>query len=82
MFMDGQETEEHHEIRMKTFKHLDTNDPPHSDWLSYFYLQAAGDDVRTNHRPDFIQLSNQSPDMEDLVLYPDQWEDRVSLAER
>ncbi|KAF3845393.1 hypothetical protein F7725_008556 [Dissostichus mawsoni] len=27
-------------------------------------------------RPDFIQLSNQSPDMEAVVLYPDQWEDR------
>ncbi|KAM6968586.1 mitogen-activated protein kinase-binding protein 1 [Tautogolabrus adspersus] len=34
----------------------------------------------TNQRPDFIQLSNQSPDREDPVLYPDQWEDRVSLA--
>nr|XP_020510436.2 LOW QUALITY PROTEIN: mitogen-activated protein kinase-binding protein 1-like [Labrus bergylta] len=34
----------------------------------------------TNQRPDFIQLSNQSPDREDPVLYPDHWEDRVSLA--
>lgn len=40
------------------------------------------DEERTNQRPDFIQLSNQSPDREDVVLYPDQWEDRVSLAER
>ncbi|XP_059209066.1 mitogen-activated protein kinase-binding protein 1 isoform X2 [Centropristis striata] len=37
-------------------------------------------DARTNQRPDFIQLSNQSPDREDPVLFPDQWEDRVSLA--
>ncbi|XP_041668379.1 mitogen-activated protein kinase-binding protein 1-like [Cheilinus undulatus] len=34
----------------------------------------------TNRRPDFIRLSNQSPDREEVVLYPDQWEDRVSLA--
>ncbi|XP_026164217.1 mitogen-activated protein kinase-binding protein 1 isoform X2 [Mastacembelus armatus] len=38
------------------------------------------DELRTNQRPDFILLSNQSPDGEDPVLYPDQWEDRVSLA--
>ncbi|XP_008275310.1 mitogen-activated protein kinase-binding protein 1 [Stegastes partitus] len=38
------------------------------------------DETRTNQRPDFILLSNQSPDREDPVLYPDQWEDRVSLA--
>lgn len=37
-------------------------------------------DTRTNHRPDFIQLANQSPEREVPVLYPDQWEDRVSLA--
>ncbi|XP_070776044.1 mitogen-activated protein kinase-binding protein 1 [Enoplosus armatus] len=41
---------------------------------------AEDDEERTNQRPDFIRLSNQSPDREDLVLYPDQWEDRVSLA--
>ncbi|KAK1875502.1 Mitogen-activated protein kinase-binding protein 1 [Dissostichus eleginoides] len=41
---------------------------------------AEGSEARTNQRPDFIQLSNQSPDMEAVVLYPDQWEDRVSLA--
>ncbi|XP_029317026.1 LOW QUALITY PROTEIN: mitogen-activated protein kinase-binding protein 1 [Cottoperca gobio] len=35
---------------------------------------AEDDDARTNQRPDFIQLSNQSPDGEALVLYPDQWE--------
>lgn len=40
------------------------------------------DEARTNQRPDFILLSNQSPDREDPVLYPDQWEDRVSLAGR
>lgn len=38
--------------------------------------------MRTNHRPDFILLSNQSADREDPVLYPDQWEERVSLAGR
>ncbi|KAG7238068.1 hypothetical protein INR49_031422 [Caranx melampygus] len=38
------------------------------------------DEARTNQRPDFILLSNQSPDREDPVLYPDQWEDSVSLA--
>ncbi|XP_023286150.1 mitogen-activated protein kinase-binding protein 1 [Seriola lalandi dorsalis] len=38
------------------------------------------DEARTNQRPDFILLSNQSPDREDPVLYPDQWEDRLSLA--
>ncbi|XP_026007027.1 mitogen-activated protein kinase-binding protein 1 isoform X2 [Astatotilapia calliptera] len=32
------------------------------------------------HRPEFILLSNQSADRENPVLYPDQWEDRVSLA--
>ncbi|XP_023148183.2 mitogen-activated protein kinase-binding protein 1 isoform X2 [Amphiprion ocellaris] len=40
----------------------------------------ADDKTRTNQRPDFILLSSQSPDREDPVLYPDQWEDRVSLA--
>ncbi|KAK2826845.1 hypothetical protein Q5P01_021059 [Channa striata] len=38
------------------------------------------DEARTNQRPDFILLSNQSPDREAPVLYPDHWEDRVSLA--
>ncbi|CAJ1074945.1 LOW QUALITY PROTEIN: mitogen-activated protein kinase-binding protein 1-like [Xyrichtys novacula] len=38
------------------------------------------DEAETNQRPEFIHLSNQSPDREDPVLYPDQWEDRVSLA--
>lgn len=52
-----------------------------SDWLLLSF-QAASSEGRTNHRPDFIQLSNQSPDLEDHVLYPEQWEDRVSLAER
>ncbi|XP_027130644.1 LOW QUALITY PROTEIN: mitogen-activated protein kinase-binding protein 1 [Larimichthys crocea] len=41
---------------------------------------AEDDEARTNQRPDFIRLSNQSPDREAQVLYPDQWEDRVSLA--
>lgn len=40
------------------------------------------DEVKTSQRPDFIRLSNQSPDREPLVLYPDEWEDRVSLAGR
>lgn len=52
-----------------------------SDWLLLSF-QAASSEGRTNHRPDFIQLSNQSPDLEDHVLYPEQWEDRLSLAER
>ncbi|KAL7380574.1 hypothetical protein ABVT39_020004 [Epinephelus coioides] len=38
------------------------------------------DEAKTNQRPDFIRLSNQSPDREPLVLYPNEWEDRVSLA--
>lgn len=38
------------------------------------------DGTRTNQRPDFILLANQSPDRESPVLYPDQWDDRVSLA--
>ncbi|XP_068194880.1 mitogen-activated protein kinase-binding protein 1 isoform X2 [Antennarius striatus] len=41
---------------------------------------ADCNEVRANHRPDFIWLSNQSTDREEVVLYPDQWEDRVSLA--
>lgn len=48
----------------------------------FLSLQVAGDEARTSHRPDFIQLSNQSPDMEDLVLFPNQWEDKVNPAER
>ncbi|KAG7233388.1 hypothetical protein INR49_007076 [Caranx melampygus] len=43
-------------------------------------VQVEDDEARTNQRPDFILLSNQSPDREDPVLYPDQWEDSVSLA--
>ncbi|XP_047197692.1 mitogen-activated protein kinase-binding protein 1 isoform X2 [Hippoglossus stenolepis] len=42
--------------------------------------QVEDDELRTNQRPDFILLSNHSPDRENPVLYPDQWEDRVSLA--
>ncbi|XP_069391275.1 mitogen-activated protein kinase-binding protein 1 isoform X2 [Paralichthys olivaceus] len=42
--------------------------------------QVEDDEVRTNQRPDRILLSNHSPDRETSVLYPDQWEDRVSLA--
>uniref|UniRef100_G3NIK6 Mitogen-activated protein kinase binding protein 1 n=1 Tax=Gasterosteus aculeatus TaxID=69293 RepID=G3NIK6_GASAC len=45
-------------------------------------LQAEDGETWTNQRPDFIPLSNQSPDGEAVVLYPDQWEDRVSLAGR
>lgn len=48
----------------------------------FVLLQVAGDEARTSHRPDFIQLSNRSPDMEDLVLFPNQWEEKVNLAER
>ncbi|XP_067335664.1 mitogen-activated protein kinase-binding protein 1 isoform X1 [Channa argus] len=38
------------------------------------------DELRTSQRPDFILLSNPTPDREVPVLYPDQWEERVSLA--
>ncbi|TDG98507.1 hypothetical protein EPR50_G00200930 [Perca flavescens] len=38
------------------------------------------DEARTNQRPEFIHLSNRNSDREPLVLYPDQWEDRLSLA--
>ncbi|KAK7880068.1 hypothetical protein WMY93_033260 [Mugilogobius chulae] len=37
-------------------------------------------DPRTNHRPDFILLANQSSERDLPVLYPDQWDDRSSLA--
>lgn len=52
-----------------------------SDRLS-LSIQAGSDEVRANQRPDFIWLANQSVDTDDVVLYPDQWEDRVSVAER
>lgn len=39
-------------------------------------------EAMTNQRPHFILLSNHSPETDDPVLYPDQWEDRVSLAGR
>ncbi|XP_034722238.1 arginine-glutamic acid dipeptide repeats protein isoform X2 [Etheostoma cragini] len=41
---------------------------------------AEDDEARANKRPEFIHLSNRSPDREPVVLYPDQWEDRLSLA--
>ncbi|XP_015230422.1 PREDICTED: mitogen-activated protein kinase-binding protein 1 isoform X2 [Cyprinodon variegatus] len=37
------------------------------------------EEVKTNQRPDFIMLSLQSLNMEDPVLFPDKWEDRMSL---
>ncbi|CAL1575409.1 unnamed protein product [Knipowitschia caucasica] len=37
-------------------------------------------DPTTNHRPDFILLTNQGSERDLPVLYPDQWDDRVSLA--
>ncbi|XP_072221394.1 mitogen-activated protein kinase-binding protein 1 isoform X2 [Leuresthes tenuis] len=40
----------------------------------------ADDETVINQRPDFIQLSNQSQSREDPVLFPDKWEDRMSLA--
>ncbi|XP_036449006.1 mitogen-activated protein kinase-binding protein 1 [Colossoma macropomum] len=36
--------------------------------------------LRGHSRPDYIQLPNQSPDSEPVVLYPESYEDRVSLA--
>ncbi|XP_061598918.1 mitogen-activated protein kinase-binding protein 1 isoform X3 [Cololabis saira] len=38
------------------------------------------DDSKTSQRPDFILLSGQSPGRPEPVLFPDNWEDRVSLA--
>lgn len=58
------------------------NEPARSHWLTVPSLQVADEEARTNHRPDYIQLSNQSPDVEEMVLYPNQWEDGASLAER
>ncbi|MED6264996.1 hypothetical protein CHARACLAT_020938, partial [Characodon lateralis] len=40
------------------------------------------DEVKTNQRPDFILLSLQSLNREDPVLFPDKWEDRISLMGR
>ena len=48
----------------------------------FLSIQVEDDGARTSQRPDFILLSNQSPDREDPVLYPDQGEDRVSLVGR
>lgn len=45
-------------------------------------LQLTDSGAKTNHRPNYIRLSNQNPDEEKAVLYPDQWEDTVSLLER
>nr|XP_061837712.1 mitogen-activated protein kinase-binding protein 1 [Nerophis lumbriciformis]XP_061837713.1 mitogen-activated protein kinase-binding protein 1 [Nerophis lumbriciformis] len=39
-------------------------------------LQVEHVDVRTNHRPDF--MSKQSPEKEETVLFPDQWEESVN----
>ncbi|KAM6912799.1 mitogen-activated protein kinase-binding protein 1 [Xenentodon cancila] len=38
------------------------------------------DESKTSQRPDFILLSSQSQGRPDPVLFPDTWEDRVSLA--
>uniref|UniRef100_A0A1A8V9E4 Mitogen-activated protein kinase binding protein 1 n=1 Tax=Nothobranchius furzeri TaxID=105023 RepID=A0A1A8V9E4_NOTFU len=40
----------------------------------------TGDEAKTNERPGFIQLSNQSLNRNDLVLFPEKWEDRISLT--
>lgn len=45
-------------------------------------LQRTDGETRTNHRPSYIRLSNQSPDQDKEVLYPDQWGDGASLPER
>ncbi|XP_076022162.1 mitogen-activated protein kinase-binding protein 1 [Genypterus blacodes] len=50
------------------------------DLGSTISLQVEHSGSRTSQRPDFILLSSQGPDREGPVLYPDQWEDRVSLA--
>ncbi|XP_008396947.1 mitogen-activated protein kinase-binding protein 1 isoform X1 [Poecilia reticulata] len=38
------------------------------------------DEVKISQRPDFFLLSLQSLDREDPVLFPDKWEDRISLV--
>ncbi|XP_043998653.1 mitogen-activated protein kinase-binding protein 1 isoform X1 [Gambusia affinis] len=38
------------------------------------------DEVKINQRPDYFLLSLQSLDREDPVLFPDKWEDRISLV--
>ncbi|CAG5866970.1 unnamed protein product [Menidia menidia] len=38
------------------------------------------EETRASQRPDFILLSNQSQSGEDPVLFPEKWDDRVSLA--
>nr|XP_057946593.1 mitogen-activated protein kinase-binding protein 1-like [Doryrhamphus excisus] len=43
-------------------------------------LQVEHLGSQTNQRPDFMSPSNQSPEKEEQVLFPDQWEDRVSLS--
>ncbi|XP_023807104.1 mitogen-activated protein kinase-binding protein 1 isoform X1 [Oryzias latipes] len=53
------------------------------DLQSTTSLQVASawveEESKTSQRPDFILLSNQSLNREEPVLFPDQWEDRVSL---
>ncbi|XP_061762005.1 mitogen-activated protein kinase-binding protein 1 isoform X2 [Nerophis ophidion] len=39
-------------------------------------LQVGHVEVRTNHRPDFMSI--QSPEKEETVLFPDQWEESVN----
>ncbi|XP_037550947.1 mitogen-activated protein kinase-binding protein 1 [Nematolebias whitei] len=40
----------------------------------------ADEETKSSRRPDFIQLSTQTLNAEDPVLFPDGWEDRTSLA--
>ncbi|XP_024129680.1 mitogen-activated protein kinase-binding protein 1 isoform X2 [Oryzias melastigma] len=55
---------------------------PGQDLQSTTSLQVAwvDDESKSSQRPDFILLSNQSLNREEPVLFPDQWEDRVSLV--
>ncbi|XP_017293165.1 mitogen-activated protein kinase-binding protein 1 isoform X2 [Kryptolebias marmoratus] len=40
----------------------------------------ADEEAKSSQRPDFIQLSTQTLNRDDPVLFPDKWEDRLSLA--
>ncbi|XP_035388495.1 mitogen-activated protein kinase-binding protein 1 isoform X1 [Electrophorus electricus] len=53
---------------------------PRACWVEGSKEQDSPDVPRGHTRPQFIPLSPHSPDVEGSVLYPDSWEDRVSLA--
>ncbi|KAK1793366.1 hypothetical protein P4O66_011739 [Electrophorus voltai] len=53
---------------------------PRACWVEGSKEQDSPDVPRGHTRPQFIPLSPHGPDVEGSVLYPDSWEDRVSLA--